>query len=87
MEHNMQFQLRSDALSFFYEYFAPAKDEAHGVWMTAAQLLSEVKRRAGAAMKHIPTVIKFGRELRNIPNLQARGAHGSNKYLVEIKDE
>ena len=86
MEHNRQFQMRSDALSFFLEYFAPAKDEANGVWMTAAQLLSEVKRQAGAAMKHIPTVIKFARELRSLPDIQVRAAHGSDRYLVTIKE-
>lgn len=85
MEHNRQFQLRTDAISFFYEYFTLTSDAVHGEWMTAAQLLSEIKRRAGAALKHVPTLNKFARELRNLPDIQIRGAHGSDKYLVKLK--
>ena len=87
MEHNRQFQMRSDAMFFFHEYFAPTDDKEKGTWMTAALLLSELKKRAGAAMKQVPTVNKFARELRSIPNLQIKGAHTSDVYLVMTKLE
>ena len=85
MRHNLRFQQRSDFLEFFFEYFAPGNDEASGEWMTAAALLAEIKKRAGAALKVPPTVNKFARELRGLPDIQVRRSHSSDIYLVSRK--
>ena len=85
MRHNLRFQQRSDFLEFFFEYFAPGTDEASGEWMTAAALLAEIKKRAGAALKVPPTVNKFARELRGLPDIQVRRSHSSDIYLVSRK--
>ena len=85
MRHNLRFQQRSDFLEFFFEYFAPGSDEASGEWMTAAALLAEIKKRAGAALKVPPTVNKFARELRGLPDIQVRRSHSSDIYLVSRK--
>ena len=83
IEHNRQFQLRSSALAFFWDYFDIPEDEAApgAVWLTASAILAEVKRKAGASMQP-PTLNKFARELRNIPRILIRDSHGSDQYLI-----
>lgn len=83
MEHNRQFQQRSSALAFFWDFYtiAASEKEEGAVWLSSSALLAEIKRRAGASMQP-PTVNKFSRELRNIPEIQVRRGHGSDLYLV-----
>lgn len=83
--HNRQFQLRSEAMTFFYEYFDTPAREKDGQWMTAAAILSETKRRAHGVLKDVPSVNKFARELRALPNLLLRHTSNNNYYLVRIK--
>ena len=72
-----------DALAFFWDFYtiAASEKEEGAVWLSSSALLTEIKRRAGASMQP-PTVNKFSRELRNIPEIQVRRGHGSDLYLV-----
>lgn len=87
MEHNRSFQLRSDALSFFLEQFQPVPLEDQqrypdAVWMKAGDILKAVKQRSGAALRDMPKLNKFARELRALPGISFRRTHDSDVYLV-----
>ena len=86
MQHNLQFQRRSDVMEFFMEYYDLTADEQEGQWVTAAALLAAVKNRAGAALKNPVTVNKFARELRGLSGICYRQSHGSGVYLVKKKE-
>lgn len=83
MRHNRQFQLRSEALTFFHEYFDTPQHEQDGEWMTAATILSEVKHRARGVLKVVPSVNKFARELRSLHGIQHRPMRDNHYYLVK----
>lgn len=83
IEHNRQFQLRSSALAFFWDFFdiPESEDDPKAVWLTGSAILAEVKRKAGASMQP-PTLNKFARELRNISGILIKDTRGSDQYLV-----
>ena len=84
MRHNLRFQQRSDFLEFFFEYFFGFGD-GYGFGQPQSREAKEIKKRAGAALKVPPTVNKFARELRGLPDIQVRRSHSSDIYLVSRK--
>ena len=84
MLHNQQFQLRSPAISFFFDYFLPTDDETVGEWLSASAILTEVKSRAKGAMP-VPTLNKFARELHHQPGIRTKATKNSTVYLVQRK--
>ena len=84
MRHNRQFQLLPSAFQFFMNYFEPAF-EGQGQWITAATLLQEVKRRAGGALREVPSLNAFGRFLNQVEGLQHKRVSGGQAYYVAVK--
>ena len=82
MRHNRQFQLRSEAMVFFMEYFDIPRSESEGKWMTAANILTEVKNRARGMLSPVPSVNKFARELRSLSGIRQKSTQSNNFYLV-----
>ena len=86
MEHNRQFQQYSAALNYFFDYFEVTDDATSpdSIWLSASAILAEVKHRAGGAMK-VPTLNKFARELRQLPDIHSRSTRAAVEYLVKRK--
>jgi len=83
IQHNRQFQIRSDALSVFYDYFDVAANESEGVWMSANQILEEIKDCSVSVRKNAPSLNKFARELRGMPDLKQKQKRDNVYYLVK----
>lgn len=80
--HNRRFQLQSDALTYFYEYFETANTEDEDTeWLTAAALLEDIKSRARGLLK-APSLNKFARELHSLPDIRMKATRTSKMYLV-----
>lgn len=86
MRHNQQFQITPSAFQFFLTYFEPGTG-TDGRWMTAAAILAEVKRRAGAALHDLPTLNSFGRFLASMQALPAKQTNSGRMYLVKAVEE
>lgn len=85
MQHNRQFQQEPSATHFFRTYFAPGT-ATQGRWYTAAEVLAMVKRRAGGALREVPTVYAFGRTLNNMEGLMYKQTNKGRAYwLVETE--
>ena len=81
MRHNQQFQQMPSAFQFFLTYFEPGS-AADGQWMTAAALLADVKRRAGGALRDMPSLNGFGRFLAGMISLPNKMTKSGRMYLV-----
>jgi predicted P-loop ATPase len=82
MEHNRQFQQQSSAEMFFHQYFSiPTSDGQEGVWMSAAEILLAIKKRAGAAFQ-VPAGNHFGRTLKGLPEIQHKHTNKGNVFYV-----
>ena len=82
MRHNLQFQARSEGMTFFLEYFELPNRESDGQWMTAANILAEVKQRARGLLTSSISVNKFARELRALPGIRTKQTSLNRCYLV-----
>ena len=86
MHSNRRFRMQSNTELFFHEYFEPTDDEGEGEWMTAAAILTEMKRRAKSLLQ-APSTIAFGRILNGNTELRRKQKSGTTAYLVKKKME
>ena len=84
MHSNRRFRMQSNTELFFHEYFEPTDDEGEGEWMTAAAILTEMKRRAKSLLQ-APSTIAFGRILNGNTELRRKQKNGTTAYLVKKK--
>jgi len=83
-EYNRQFQITPPAIQYFNEYFASAKDEVEGTWMSPTAIYTELRHLAGAGL-NANGVSTFGRYLKNMPDLQQKRGEKGAFYLVRRK--
>ena len=84
MQSNRRFRMHSDAEIFFLEYFEPAANELEGEWMSAAAILTAMKKRAKSLLQ-APSTIAFGRILKGMPELKQKQKGGVTAYLIKEK--
>ena len=81
MRHNRRFQLKSEAMVLFYEFFELATHEDEGEWLSSAAILGIVKGCSHGLLKTI-SLNKFSRELRALPGILKKETRSSDVYLV-----
>ena len=81
MRHNRRFQLQSEAMVLFFEYFEPATYEDEGEWVSSPAILGEIKSRARSMLKEV-SINKFARELRALPGIRIKQTRSSDVYLI-----
>ena len=90
MAHNRSFQLQSDAMSLFHEYFRVATaDELQAPttqWLSSAAILKALKNRAGGVLKQLPSLNKLSRELGALPGINSRYRNGITCFAVAERE-
>lgn len=80
MEHNRRFMKLDATTQFFLDFFEMADPEdAQAQWLSATNILVQVKKRAGSTFQ-APSPVSFGRILSNLPDM----SHRRNGKLGEL---
>ena len=82
MKNNEDFRLREPAELYFNEFFAPAKNEKEGEYMTTTAIFDSIRSRVGSDLK-LKNTISLGRYLANMANLQQKRTIRGTEYLVK----
>lgn len=85
MSHNLRFQRVDTMTQFFLDYFEVATpEEKNAQWLTATELLVELKKRVGSLVKET-SVIAFGRTLRSVPGMASHRSKNGVVYCVKAR--
>ncbi len=81
LRHNRRFQLQSEAMTLFFEYFDVVEHEDEGEWLSSPAILADIRQRGRGLLKTL-SINKFARELRALPGIRIKQTRSSDVYLV-----
>lgn len=85
MEHNLQFRIAQPIEQYFDEYFAPAKNEREGKYMTPAAIFAQLRAIVGPQINRYNLVL-FGRMLANRKDIIRKRMKNGTGYLVVLRE-
>lgn len=85
LRHNRRFQLQSEAMTLFFEYFDVVQFEDEGEWLSSPAILADIRQRGRGLLKTI-SINKFARELRALPGIRIKQTRSSDVYLVRRRE-
>ena len=84
MESNRKFEVISPVDQYFNLYFDLTDDVKLGEYLTAAEILQELKSHIGSSVK-LSNLISFGRKLSQMPSIHRKRFNDGMRYLVVRK--
>ena len=82
--HNREFEQVPPSVYYFKEYYDVVQDEQDGEWKTTTAIFDRLRKLAGSGLK-ANSVARFGRYLRNMPDIRQKRVTSGTAYLVREK--